>query len=346
MKVLNRLVHFLLLGSFLFGLQLWLHEDEKPGLEPIWIAEDEARALEKAWTQKYGKPPTPQELQGMLQHQVDEEILFREALRAGLHLQDPVVERRLDMNMEFVDIEGTLSPEERLQRAYELGMHETDVVVRRRLAQRVQIQLRDNAHVPEPSPEEIKEFIAAHRDEFEVPRYVRFSHVYFSEEFGSPRERAEEALERIQRERLPLERAQALGDPFALPLDFPPLSMSGVRRRFGDAFAAELMVAPEKTWSGPLTSSLGEHLIWVSEVIEAELVEDDMLRQRARRMLMDQAKDERFEKIMALFRGRYEVFIRASSGESIRFSALSAVTLPAATVPAATAPAATPEADP
>ncbi len=344
MKVLNRLVHFLLLGSFLFGLQIWLREDEERGLEPIWIAENEARALEKAWTQKYGKPPTSEELEGMLQYQVDEEILFREAMRAGLHLQDPVVQRRLDMNMEFVDIEGSLSPEERIERAYELGMHETDVVVRRRLIQRVQIHLRDNARVPEPSSEEIEEFIAAHREDFEVPRYVRFSHVYFSEEFGNPRERAEEALERIRRQQLSLERAQELGDPFGLPLDFPPLSMSGIGRRFGDVFAAELMVAPEQTWLGPLTSSLGEHLVWIEEVVEAELVEDDMLRDRARRMLMDEAKDESFEKIMAVFRERYEVFVRSSGGEPIRLSALSASTVPASTVPAATVPAATVEA--
>jgi hypothetical protein len=344
LKVLKRLVHFLLLGSFLFGLQLWLREREQPGLEPIWIAEDEARALEDAWTQKYGKPPPPEELQRMLQNRVDEEILFREALRAGLHLQDPVVKRRLDMNMEFVDIDGSLSPEERVQRAYELGMHETDLVVRRRLVQRVQIHLRDKALVAEPSPQEIQEFIAAHREEFEVPRYVGFSHVYFSEEFGNPKERAEEALERIQRERMPLDRAQELGDPFGLPLDFPPLSMSGIARRFGDVFATEVMVAPEHAWSGPLSSSLGEHLIWVEEVHEAELVEDDMLRDRARRMLIDEAKDATFEKIMAVLRGRYEVLIQASSGEPIHLSAFAAATDAAETVPATTVPASTVEA--
>jgi len=328
-------LHFLLLGSFLFGLQLWLQKEEEPGLEPIWIAEDRALGLQQAWAEMHGRVPTHEDLERILQSEVDDEILFRESLRSGLHLRDSVVRRRLDMNMEFVDIDGRLSPEERIRRAYELGMHETDLVVRRRLVQRAMIYLRDESRVPLPTPEEVTAFIEAHRDAFEAPRHVGFSHVYFANDLGEAKERAQKALERIRRERLSVERAQELGDPFGLPLDFPPLSFMGIGRRFGDVFAAEVLVAPAQAWSGPFSSELGEHLVWVGEVIDAELVDDDALRGRARRMLMDERKKANFEKTMTVLRKRYEVLIRGSNGEPIRLSALSAATVPAATVPTA-----------
>ena len=68
----------------------------------IEVTADDLRQLEIAWTAQWHRPPTPDEMRGLVESRVREEILYREALALGLDQGDTIVKRRLAQKMEFL----------------------------------------------------------------------------------------------------------------------------------------------------------------------------------------------------------------------------------------------------
>ncbi len=95
------LVHFLLLGAALFVLYGWLQPSGSQGGE-IVVSEARARSLAQNFQRTWQRPPTREELDGLVQDFVREEVLYREALALGLDRDDTIIRRRLRQKMEFI----------------------------------------------------------------------------------------------------------------------------------------------------------------------------------------------------------------------------------------------------
>jgi hypothetical protein len=96
------LLHFLLLGAALFWLYGWLNEGLPGAQNEIVVSRGQMRGLEAQFVRVWQRPPAPQELQGLIDNWVREEILFREGLLMGLDRDDPVVRRRIAQKVEFI----------------------------------------------------------------------------------------------------------------------------------------------------------------------------------------------------------------------------------------------------
>ena len=79
------LLHFLLIGAALF-LVYSLQNDDVPddGSNRIVITEAHIDRLIAMWEKQHQRLPTPEELDGLIEHQIREEVLYREALAMGL----------------------------------------------------------------------------------------------------------------------------------------------------------------------------------------------------------------------------------------------------------------------
>ena len=66
-------------------------------------------------------------------------------------------------------------------------------------------------------------------------------------------------------------RIDALGDPSMLPQEFDLASRSDVARTFGPAFAERIQSIAPGTWTGPIESGYGLHLVLVRERVEGSL---------------------------------------------------------------------------
>ena len=155
------LLHFLLLGAALFALHRLVAPP--PGdSDAILIAAPFVDALREDHRQRTGRPPTPQEEQGLVARFVDEEILYREA-RA-------------------------------------LGLDRGDVIVRRRLAQKMESLLGAEALV-EPSDADLAAFAAAHPGELAAPPRRSLEQVFFDRgrRGATVENAAREALAALQR---------------------------------------------------------------------------------------------------------------------------------------------------
>lgn len=93
---------FLALGALLFAVYTLWGPEEAREQELIVIDERIVESLEAVFEATWKRSPTREERQGLIQDHLAEEILYREARKLGLGMNDIVIRRRLRQKMEFL----------------------------------------------------------------------------------------------------------------------------------------------------------------------------------------------------------------------------------------------------
>lgn len=273
MKLLREpLVHFLVLGAGLFLLFNAVDDSEGDRSDRIVVTSGQIERLAEGWARTWQRPPTPEELEGLIQDHIREEIYYREALAMGLDRDDTIVRRRLRQKLEFL----------------------TDDIVA----------------AVNPTEEQLRSYFAEHVEAFRVPSRLSFEHVYLNlDRRGDAASRdAELLLSRLNAGSTNVEPA-ALGDPFLLPGTFEMVSEFEVAKQFGAGFAARLAGLPVGRWAGPVESGYGLHVVWIREREESEdpLFED--VREAVEREWEAAHREEASEAFYRSLRGRYTVTV-------------------------------------
>jgi hypothetical protein len=266
------LLHFLLLGTVIFAAYGFVSKrgSNEPG--KIVISEGQTAALAEGFARTWRRPPTRDELQGLIKDRVQEEVYCREAMAMGLDKDDTIIRRRLRQKMEFV----------------------TD----------------DVAALAEPSDEELSAYLKAHADTFRVQRQFTFSQVYLNPERHGENLVRDTAQLLVQLQRAG-DKADVseLGDSFLLEHKFQTLSVSEVTKQFGEKFAAKLGELPPNQWQGPIESGYGVHLVWISEHTEGRMPALAEVRDAVRREWANTRRLESNEKFYQELLKRYTVTI-------------------------------------
>ncbi len=235
------LVHFLLLGSLLFGV--WAALGPEPPIERRIVVDnaDVARMV-SVWQRQWRRPPTARELEGLIESHIREEILYREALSLGLDRDDSIVRRRLNQKMEFL--------------------------------------AEDLATQSEPTTAELQAFLESHPERFRTPPRISLEHLFFSNDGGDAEARAAAVLaagptaEKGDRfilgarhaEKTPDQLTQIFGTIFSRAVtDLPPGSWQGPVL---SGYGAHLVRVLERT------DSRDPVLDEVAEQVRAELLRD------------------------------------------------------------------------
>lgn len=100
------LLHFLVLGALLFALYGWLQRGVLQTPDEIVVTASQVQSLQAQFQRTRQRAPTPQELQGLVDNWVREEVFYREGLAMGLDRDDSIVRRRVAQKLEFVS-DGT-----------------------------------------------------------------------------------------------------------------------------------------------------------------------------------------------------------------------------------------------
>jgi hypothetical protein len=96
------LLHFLVLGALLFGLYSWINRGAAAEADEIVVTLAQQQNLQLQFLRTRQRAPTPEELRGLVDNWVREEVLYREGLAMGLDRNDPVVRRRVGQKVEFI----------------------------------------------------------------------------------------------------------------------------------------------------------------------------------------------------------------------------------------------------
>ncbi len=112
------LVVFLIAGAAIFGVAEWFGEEDIP--YTIDVREQDIQRLNDQWTMQMRRPPNEQELAGLMEQFIKEEIYYREAQRLGLDANDTIVRRRMVQKLTFLteDIATAVPQDEAALRAF------------------------------------------------------------------------------------------------------------------------------------------------------------------------------------------------------------------------------------
>ena len=230
------LIHFLLIGAAIYALYGIIGGNEDGGNErTVTVTAGDTQALTDQWIRLWSRPPTKDELAGVIRDHVRVQILYREAVAMGLDAGDTVIERRLAQKMEFL-AQSLFTPEE-------------------------------------PSDDELKIWYAANQDRFKQPDLYTITHIFFNPEKreATTFDDARATLEELKSlDGLPSD-YHDYGDRFMLQNFYHNQSELDLRKQFGSGFAEKVVKLEPGLWHGPVLSGYGTHLVMVHEVLLSPL---------------------------------------------------------------------------
>jgi len=243
------LIHFLVLGLGLF-VAYSLTPKSRGFSEPekILVTRGQIENLMDGFQKAWQRPPSREELAGLVRDRVREEVYCREAMAMGLDKDDTIIRRRLRQKLEFVS--------------------------------------EDIGAMAEPTEGELDAYFRAHLDTFRVPERFTFCQVYLNPEKHSHGETmTRDGAQLLAQLNLAGDKADptAVGDAFLLDREFVAVPAGEIAKQFGEKFAVELTKLALGQWQGPIESGYGMHLILVRGRTEEHMPELAEVRAAVRR---------------------------------------------------------------
>lgn len=264
------LVHFLALALLIFAAHGLLSGGADTPDE-IVVSAPKVEQMATVFTKTWQRPPTADELKGMIDDYVKEEILVRQALELGLDRDDTVVRRRLRQKMEFLNT-------------------------------------ADAAPVTATEPE-LEAYLQANPAAFGTDPKLAFQQVFLNPgRHGDTIDDDAAALLDQLRSTAAADPA-SLGDASLLPSAVPLTGKMSIDQIFGGDFAAALEKAPLGQWTGPVTSSFGLHLVRVSEHAPRQIPQLEDVRDAVAREWSNAKRTELEKQRFAELLARYQVSV-------------------------------------
>jgi hypothetical protein len=267
------LLQFLALGATLFVLYGFVGKRTADAPEKIVVSASRIANLGDGFARTWRRPPSEQELQGLIEDYIRDEVFYREGRAAGLDRDDTIIRRRVRQKMEFIV---------------------------------------EDMSVPEPNDEQLAAYLASNPERFRAEDQLTFRQVFLSatrrpntidsdsKQVASILARADAALD-----------VTALGDPFLLGEQLSNVSATKVTNLFGENFAKHLLAMEKDRWQGPVSSGFGQHFVFISERTSGSLRQLDDVRPAVRREWANARRFEAEQKLYASLRERYEIVVEA-----------------------------------
>jgi hypothetical protein len=273
------LVHFLALGALvflLFHLATGGHETQEG---KIVVTGGKLEQLVTGFSRTWQRPPTHQELDGLVEDYIREEVLYREAMAMRLDKDDTIVRRRMRQKLEF---------------------------------------LTEDAAAAAPSTDaDLKEWLDKHPDKFHVEPMWAFSQVYFKASHAGDNASAAASKVLAQLDSAGDDIAAAeLGDKTMLPHQLPLSRVDEITSIFGDEFARRIVQLERGRWIGPIQSGYGWHLVYVSDRTEARLRPLSEVREAVQREWLAARRKEIIDATYSKLREKYAVVVEGLPSEA------------------------------
>ena len=136
----KKILIFLSIAIFLYLFDWFLNNDDE---NVIYVSDNDIDFLVSTWNDQMQRPPNEEELKTIIENFIQNEVLYREALKLNLDSGDIIVKRRLVQKLGF---------------------------------------LKQEEGVKIPNDKELKEYFNENKVEFRIPKRLSFNHIFFSKE--------------------------------------------------------------------------------------------------------------------------------------------------------------------
>ena len=222
------LIQFLIIGACIYGAYALFGTPEED-FRDTTVHVDSARinAFISEWESRWNRPPTRDEIDGLIQSYIKEDVLYRQAVAMGLNEDDPITRRRMAQKLEFLT--------------------------------------SDLAMMVQPAEGVLEQYFADNAEAYRTPDLMTFSQVFFDPDSreDSTLEDAAQALLKLQAVGVPTEESMQVGDGFMLQSDFVSVTATEAARQMGTGFVEAVVQLEPGSWHGPVLSGYGVHLVYV-----------------------------------------------------------------------------------
>ncbi|GGO85798.1 hypothetical protein GCM10011348_35180 [Marinobacterium nitratireducens] len=266
------LLHFFIIGVLLFPLFDWLGDIRAQ--DRILVTRERIDNLSSVFARTWQRQPTRQELDGLIDDYVREEIAAREARARGLD-QD-------------------------------------DVVIRRRLRQKLEFLVTDSVTSVPPTEQQLQDWLSAHPDPFRSDPEYAFRQVFLdpNKHAGTLERDAERLLQRLRAAGGKVD-IRNIGDSLMVPRDIERMSVGEIGRVFGERFAQQVIRLQPETWSGPLLSGYGVHLVYLLDRRTGAVPPLSEIRPQVEARFLEQRRQQALDNLYQSLRQRYPVTIES-----------------------------------
>lgn len=263
------LLHFLVLGAALFVLHALVVENSTESDLRIVLDAAQLEHLASEFENEMGRAPNHQELDGLIEAFLYEEVLYREALALGLDQGDAIVRRQLAEKMKFISTELTA--------------------------------------LSEPTDDELATYLTTNEDRYRSPARVSLDLIHFSiaQRGEKVKDDALNALARLAAE----PETEGLGDPSDFQSRYTRLSDNDATHLFGRPLSDRIFHLDEDQWHGPFEFSGGFRLVRISNRTASSLPELKVLRRKLRRDLLARRTQEAETALFARLSHGYDIRI-------------------------------------
>jgi peptidyl-prolyl cis-trans isomerase C len=268
------LLQFLIIGAAIYGAYALFAAPEDDYRDTVVLVDSKRiDAMISEWESRWNRSPTRQEISGLIQAYIKEDVLYRQAVAMGLNEDDPITRRRMAQKLEFLT--------------------------------------SDLAQFQQPAEGELERFFEENEEAYREPDVISFTQIFVDPDARGDETLidAEEILEQVKAAGEPGEETSQLGDRFMLQNYFASATEMDIRRQMGSGFAQQVMQLAPGQWHGPVLSGYGVHLVYVYDFQEAAAPVLENVQARVLEDWHTQKRDEFNAEFLESLKSRYEIII-------------------------------------
>ena len=173
------------------------------------------------------------------------------------------------------------------RKAIEMKIDVDDTIIRRRLKQKFEFLTDGLSSIKEPSDQELLAYIKTNQDQFATDAHYSFQQIYIRPQKHADLDTyIEQQLTTLQ------QGGSTQSDSNMLPARFTTASSNVIRTKFGNNFLIALKTLPTDTWTGPINSGYGVHLIHIDPHTAGQIPPLDKIRNKATKAWQSDRKQE------------------------------------------------------
>ena len=97
------LIQFLIIGAAIYGAYAMFATPEENFRDTlVHVDSNRINGFISEWEARWNRPPTSEEIDGLIQSYIKEDVLYRQAVAMGLNEDDPITRRRMAQKLEFL----------------------------------------------------------------------------------------------------------------------------------------------------------------------------------------------------------------------------------------------------
>jgi len=268
------LIQFLIIGAAIYGAYALFGSPEEDYRDNIILVDsNRINAMISEWESRWQRPPTRQEIDGLIGQYIKEDVLYRQAVAMGLNEDDPITRRRMAQKLEFLT--------------------------------------SDLAQMQEPAEGELETYFDENEAAYRDPDRISFSHIFIDPDArgDATLDDADQLLAQLKTEGEPTEEMLQRGDRFMLQNYFAAATELDIRRQLGSGFAESVLALEPGQWHGPVLSGYGVHLVYVFTMQVAPAPQFEVVRERVLEDWHTVKREEFNQQFLKSLKERFEIIV-------------------------------------